>query len=77
MTLGIGLRKGLSWVRFLVSEVPLSFVTLLNLPNTSGCTAPQMTLKTCVLPHLYRGTSLIRNTPPVGPYSSPMRRDLW
>jgi len=25
----------------------------------------------------YRGTSLIRNTPPVGPYSSPMSRDLW
>jgi len=24
-----------------------------------------------------RGTSLIRNTPPVGPYSSPMPRDLW
>jgi hypothetical protein len=25
----------------------------------------------------YRGTLLIRNTPPVGPYSSPMPRDLW
>jgi len=25
----------------------------------------------------YRGTSLIRNTPPVGPCSSPMPRDLW
>jgi len=25
----------------------------------------------------YRGTSLIRNTPPVGPYSSPMPRDRW
>ena len=25
----------------------------------------------------YRGISLIRNHPPVGPYSSPMRRDLW
>ena len=25
----------------------------------------------------YRGTSLIRNTPPVGTYSSPMPRDLW
>jgi len=25
----------------------------------------------------YRGTSLIRNTPPIGPYSSPMPRDLW
>jgi len=24
-----------------------------------------------------RGTSLIRNTPPVGPFSSPMPRDLW
>ena len=24
----------------------------------------------------HRGTSLIRNTPPVGPYSSPMHRDL-
>jgi len=23
------------------------------------------------------GTSLIRNSPPVGPYSSPMPRDLW
>ena len=25
----------------------------------------------------YMGTSLIRNTPPVGPYSSPMPRDVW
>ena len=25
----------------------------------------------------YRGTVLIRNTPPVGPYSSPLPRDLW
>ena len=25
----------------------------------------------------YRDTSLIRNTPPVGPYSSPMPRELW
>jgi len=25
----------------------------------------------------YRGTSLIRTPPPVGPYSSPMPRDLW
>ena len=24
----------------------------------------------------YRGSSLMRNTPPVGPYSSPMPRDL-
>jgi len=28
-------------------------------------------------PNPYRGTSLIRNTPPVGPYSSPMPRNLW
>ena len=26
---------------------------------------------------VYRGTSLIRNTPLVGSYSSPMPRDLW
>ena len=26
---------------------------------------------------IYRGTSLVRNTPPVGPYSSPMPRHLW
>ena len=26
---------------------------------------------------VYRGTSLIRTPPPVGPYSSPMPRDLW
>ena len=26
---------------------------------------------------LYRGTSLVRNTHPVGPYSSPLPRDLW
>jgi hypothetical protein len=26
---------------------------------------------------LYRGTSLIRNTPLVGPRSSPVPRDLW
>ena len=25
----------------------------------------------------YRGTSLIRNAPLVGPYSSPLPRDLW
>jgi hypothetical protein len=25
----------------------------------------------------YRGTSLIRYTPPVGPYSSPIPRVLW
>ena len=25
----------------------------------------------------YRGTSLIRNRPPLGPYSSPMTRALW
>ena len=25
----------------------------------------------------YRGTSLIINTPPVRPYSSPMPKDLW
>ena len=25
----------------------------------------------------YRGTSLTRNSPPIGPYSSPMSRDLW
>ena len=29
------------------------------------------------LSHLYRGTSLIRNTAPVGPYSSPVPRNLW
>jgi len=29
------------------------------------------------LTDLYRGTSLIRNTPPAGPCSSPMPRDLW
>jgi hypothetical protein len=27
--------------------------------------------------HRYRGTSLMRNIPPVGPYSSPMPRALW
>ena len=32
-------------------------------------------LKVPLLPHPC--TSLIRNTPPVGPYSSPMPRDLW
>ena len=26
---------------------------------------------------VYRGTSLIRNSAPLGPYSSPMPRDLW
>ena len=29
------------------------------------------------VPLQYRGTSLIRTPPPVGPYSSPMLRDLW
>ena len=28
-------------------------------------------------PKSYRGTSLTRNAPPVGPYSSPMPKDLW
>ena len=27
--------------------------------------------------NLYRGTSLIRSTPPVEPYSRPLLRDLW
>ena len=26
---------------------------------------------------ILQGTSLIRNTPPVGPYNSPMPGDLW
>ena len=26
---------------------------------------------------IYRGTSLIRTPPPIGPYSSPVPRDLW
>ena len=26
---------------------------------------------------LYRGTSLVRNIPPVGPYRSPMPMDIW
>ena len=31
----------------------------------------------CPSSNPYRGTSLIRSTPPVGPYSSHMPRDLW
>ena len=31
----------------------------------------------CMLGLYYRGTSLIRTSPPVGPYSSPVPRDLW
>ena len=26
---------------------------------------------------LYRSALLIRNIPPIGPYSSPVHRDLW
>ena len=35
------------------------------------------TTSPCFASAAYRGTSLIRNSPPVGIYSSPMPRDLW
>jgi hypothetical protein len=40
--------------------------------HTCLCIAAEHSLTAC-----HRGTSLIRNTPPAGPYSSPMPRDLW
>ena len=49
-----------------MSEVPLHLVEVKMFKGGSACAM-------CA----YRGTSLIRNTPPVGPYSSPMPRDLW
>ena len=48
---------------FLMSEVPLHMY--LNFELESG------------LFPLYRGTSLIRKRPPVGPYSRAMPRALW
>ena len=47
-----------------------------NGPRKESCCGVNCT-PTPNVPLLYRGTSLIRNTPPVGPYSSPMPRDLW
>ena len=38
---------------------------------------PRVTLWPYLGMRAYRGTSLIRNTSPVGPYGSPMPRDLW
>ena len=51
--------------RFLMSEVPLYDVgPLLHVTLTSH-------------PYMCRGTSLIRNSPLVGPYSRTMSRALW
>jgi len=55
-----------------MSEVPLhgrSMLAIGHLKITKGIS--------CRSPTPYRGTSLIRNTPHLGPYSSPTLRDLW
>ena len=63
-TLGIGLRQGPRGVRFLVSEVPLYASIRGNRRERK-------------LERKYRGTSLIRNTPLLRPYSGTIPRILW
>ena len=52
-------------------------------PERDGAVAQQRVHLMCHWGYLsacldaYSGSSLIRNNPPVGTYSSPMPRDLW
>ena len=41
------------------------------------CIVPIHLIEWCPRIIPYRGTSLVRTPPTVGPYSSPMPRDLW
>ena len=48
--------------------------------HAARCVAGRHSTPTCAVSsftEFYRGTPLIRNTHPVGSYSSPMPRDLW
>ena len=51
-----------------------NIIELLQNPDEPG-TSVTLFVKVCT--NLYRDISLIRNTHPVGPYRSPMPRDLW
>ena len=55
-----------------MSKVPLYSQNIL-LTSSSGCQGQLAREKSSG----YRGTSLIRTPPPVGPDSSPMPGDLW
>ena len=46
-------------------------------PWLSGKIRQTFYIASSSLVNRYRGTLLIRNTPPAGPYSSPMPRDAW
>ena len=50
----------------------------MNLPCATHARAPfdALSAQTLTKRFMYRGTSLIRNTPPVGPYSRNMPRAL-
>jgi len=45
--------------------------------NVVGTVLDSPTSKEAADEKAYRGTSLIRNAPPIGPYSMPMPRALW
>jgi len=55
---------------FLMSEVPLYRCWFKRYRNLRSLWATLITQS-------YRGTSLIRNNPPVGPYCSPPPKGLW
>ena len=59
--MGLAIQEDPGVIRVHICEQPLN-------TNTAAVQAPQQG---------NRGTSLMRNTPPVGPYSSPMLRDIW
>ena len=48
-----------------------------GLPYTRSTPSTSTSLRASAAPHLYRGTSLIRNTPLLGPHSRTIPRALW
>ena len=60
-------KKGLRW---------LSYLNEIGSAATAG-ELKEVSPKVYGKEVSYRDTSLTRNTPPVGSYSSPMPRDLW
>ena len=71
-SLGIVLLQGPGEALFLMSEVPL-YVRKAFIHHTQR---PVIVRKLRLGVRPYRGTSLIRNTPSVGPYRRPMPRVL-
>ena len=62
-----------------MSEVPLRQHLLVFALNERVSTQDPLSLSAsdAHTHECYRGTSLIRNSPPLGPYSRPMPRNLW